>query len=120
MLVVSLLTIVDHQLALSVVTKPIELNIFKYFTMVVSGLNDLLTRQPRSAIELKKQKQKHKPIIRAAVPVWMSVSLYETGHSQLQFINFIKRQHRGTSLSNPVLNSIDTNRKMMAYDESVV
>lgn len=49
----------------------------------------------------------------------MSVSLYETGHSQLQFIKFIKQQHRGTSQSNPVLNSIDTNRKMMAYDETL-
>lgn len=31
---------------------------------------------------------------------------------------FIKQQHRGTSLSNPVLNSIDTNRKMMIYHET--
>lgn len=70
------------------------------------------------ATELRKTK-KTKNILRAAAPVWMSLSLYETGHSQLQFVNFIKQQHKGTSHSNPVLNSKDTNRKMMAYDETV-
>lgn len=44
---------------------------------------------------------------------------YETAHSQLQFIKVHNAAGWGGSLSNPVLDSTDTNRKMMAYDETL-
>ena len=57
-----------------------------------------------------------KSTIRAAVRACVRVRVFMK--QDTANYKFIKQQHRGTSQSNPVLNSIDTNRKMRIYHET--